>query len=142
MTRSLHPALHASVAAVLGTVIVVGSLFVWIGVPVLGLKAVVAFTAQPQHVVILAICVIPLAMVGFGWLLYRVNTVYEGLRGIAPQEELAHTTWLRSVSDTRRRQVNAPRRLIDLAMTASAWTAIVLMVIWFFAFAEMRLITA
>ena len=141
MTPRIQPAAHAMAVASLAALVVAGSLFVWIGVPVLALRAIAAVTARPDHVVILAICAIPLAMVGFGWLLYRVNGLYEGLRGIAPREAaVAHTTWLRSVSDDRRRRA-APRRLIDVAMTASAWTAIVLMAVLFFGFAEMHLVT-
>jgi hypothetical protein len=140
MTRRLQPVAHATAIATLAALVVAGSLFVWIGVPVLVLKAIAAVTARPDQVVILALMAIPLSMVGFGWLLYRVNAVYEELRGAAPRVDLVHTTWLRSVSDDRRRR-RAPRRLIDVAMTASAWTAVVLMAVWFFAFAEMKLVT-
>jgi hypothetical protein len=141
VTRRLQPAAHAAAVAALGALVVAGSLFVWIGVPLLVLKTIAAITARADQVVILAICAIPLSMVGFGWLLYRLNGLYEELRGAAPQVDLVHTTWLRSVSDDRRRRGGGPRRLIDVAMTASAWTAIVLMAIWFFAFAEMHLVT-
>jgi hypothetical protein len=140
MARRLQPAAHATAVATVGALVVAGSLFVWIGVPLLVLKTIAAITARADQVVILALCAIPLSMVGFGWLLYRLNGVYEDLRGAAPQVDLAHTTWLRSVSDDRRRR-RAPRRLIDVAMTASAWTAVVLMAIWFFAFAQMHLVT-
>jgi hypothetical protein len=126
--------------AALGALVVAGSLFVWIGLPLLDLKAIGAITARPSQVVILAIGAIPISMVGFGWLLYRINGLYEELRGVEPRQDLAHTTWLRSVSDDRRRR-RAPRRLIDIAMTASAWAAVVLMAVWFFAFAEMHLVT-
>ena len=140
MTRRLQPAAHAAAVATLGALVVAGSLFVWIGVPLLVLKAIGAITARADHIVVLAILAIPLSMVGFGWLLYRINGLYEELRGAAPQADLVHTTWLRSVSDARRRR-GAPRRLIDVAMTASAWAAVVLMAIWFFAFAEMHLVS-
>ena len=140
MTRRLQPAAHATAVATLGALVVAGSLFVWIGVPLLVLKTIGAITARADHVVILALLAIPLSMVGFGWLLYRVNGLYEELRGAAPRAGVAHTTWLRSVSDDRRRR-RAPRRLIDIAMTASAWAAVVLMAVWFFAFAEMHLVT-
>jgi hypothetical protein len=139
MTRRLQPAAHATAVAALGALVVTGSLFVWIGVPLLVLKAIGAVTARADHVVVLALLAIPVSMVGFGWLLYRINGLYEELRGAERQPDLAHTTWLRSVSDDRRRR--APRRLIDVAMTASAWTAVVLMAIWFFAFAEMHLVS-
>jgi hypothetical protein len=144
MTRRLaHPVWQPLAAATLATVVVAGSLFLWIGIPVLGLRVLGQITAQAQHFVILAICGIPLAMVGFGWLLYRINGVYEDVRGAHGVAVPEHAGWLRSVSDERvgSGAMRGPRRLIDLAMTVSAWTAIVLMLVWFFLFAEMRLIT-
>ena len=38
MTRRLQPAAHAAAVAALGALVVAGSLFVWIGVPLLVLK--------------------------------------------------------------------------------------------------------
>ena len=139
MTARTHSVLQGLAASVLGAVIVAGSLFVWIGVPLLGLRIIGAVTSRSGAVLMLAVCGIPLAMVVFGWLLYRVNRAYEELRGGAPEVPIGHGAWLKSLSDTRR--VRGPRRLIDVSMTVSAWTALVLMLIWFFFFAQMRLIT-
>ena len=139
MTARTHSVLQGLAASVLGAVIVAGSLFVWIGVPLLGLRIIGAVTSRSGAVLMLAVCGIPLAMVVFGWLLYRVNRAYEDLRGGAPEVPTGHGAWLKSLSDTRR--ASAPRRLIDVSMTVSAWTALVLMLIWFFFFAQMRLIT-
>ena len=136
-----HSILRELAASMLAVVIVAGSLFVWIGVPVLGMRIIVAITSRSGDVLLLAVCGIPLAMVVVGWLLYRVNRVYEELRGGAPEVPVGHGAWLKSLSDTRRRALR-PRRLIDVSMTASAATALVLMVVWFFFFAQMRLITA
>ena len=136
-----HLILRELTASMLAAVIVAGSLFVWIGVPVVGLRVIGTLAVRPGDVVMLAICSIPLAMVVFAWLLYRVNRLYEDLRGGAPEVPVAHGAWLRSLSDARRR-AGAPRRLIDMSMTASAWTALALMLVWFFFFAHMRLIGA
>ena len=130
--------------AVLAVTLVVGSAFVWIGVPLGGLWLAGRITADPNHFLLLGLCSIPTAMVVFGWLLYRVNSLYEGLRtrgggAVAPQR----SAWLRSSSDARRksRDANAPRALIDVAMAGSAWAAVILMASWFFFFAELRLVS-
>lgn len=128
--------------AVLAVTLVVGSAFVWIGVPLGGLWLAGQITQDPNHFLLLGLCSIPTAMVVFGWLLYRVNSLYEGLRargpGAAPPQRSA---WLRSSSDERRAARNGPRALIDVAMAASAWGAVILMAIWFFFFAELRLVS-
>ena len=140
--RIAHELLEGLVMAALAFVIVTGSLFVWIGLPLGGLWLAGRITAEPEHFLLLALCGIPTAMVVFGFLLYRVGRVYEMLRG--PRGGLPQrTAWLRSSSDTSRRAGadRAPRQLIDSAMIASAWTAVVLMAIWFFFFAEFRLVS-
>ena len=40
-------------------------------------------------------------MVGFGWLLYRVNGVYERLHGDEGGRRRAARPWLKSLSDER-----------------------------------------
>jgi hypothetical protein len=130
--------------AVLAATLVIGSAFVWIGVPLGGLWLAGQITQDPNHFLLFGLCSIPTAMVVFGWLLYRVNSLYEGLRArggraVAPPR----SAWLRSSSDERRaaRAAGAPRALIDVAMAGSAWAAIILMAIWFFFFAELRLVS-
>jgi hypothetical protein len=85
---------------------------------------------------------IPLAMVGFGWVLYRVNDLYLRSRGPDDSGERMHSAWLVSLSDERdrSRRQRAPRRLIDVAMTVSLSVALVVMVIWFFFLSEMWLV--
>ena len=87
-----------------------------------------------------ALASIPLAMIGFGWLLFRLNGIYERTRGDAPGGSTRNPL-LVSLSDERAglRRAKAPRRLIDVAMTGSAITAMVLLVVWFFFLAEMDL---
>ena len=118
--RIAQEMLEALARAVLALTIVAGSGFVWIGVPVGALWLGGRITTEPDRFLLFALCSIPTAMVVFGWLLYRVNRVYEGLRSRAGLR---------------------PDRLLEVAMVASAWTAVVLMAIWFFLFAELRLVT-
>ena len=140
--RLRHGLLHHVVAAALALTIVLGSAFVWIGVPAGGLWLAGRITADPNHFLLLALCSIPTAMVVFGWLLYRVNRVYESFRAGTRVEVVgSRSAWLRSSSDERRGGRQAPRALIDVAMTVSAWAAVVLMAVWFFLFAELRLVS-
>ena len=118
----------------------VGSAFVWIGVPVGGLWLAGRITADANHFLLLTLCSIPTAMVLFGWLLYRVNSVYEGLRAGRGRRPSARRGCAARATRAAWR-VTAPRPLIDMAMTASAWAAIILMAIWFFFFAELRLVS-
>ena len=76
-------------------------------------------------------------MVAFGWLLYRVNALYEQMLG-APEGPPARSAWLVSSSDERRalRRARGPRTLLDVSMTASAVAALMLMAVWFFFLAE------
>jgi hypothetical protein len=126
--------------AVLGVVIVVGSAILWIGIPLVGLWLAGEFTTDAQGFLFATLGGIPLAMVAFGWLLYRVNDVYErgGVRGGAP----AHSAWLVSSTEERAqsRRARAPRRLIDVAMTVSVSVALLLVTIWFFFYSKMWLV--
>jgi hypothetical protein len=130
--------LRAMAMAALAIAIVAGSAFVWIGLPVLGLWLAGELTTTTQGFLFATLGGIPPAMVGFGWLLYRLNAVYEGLRGGGRRAPAPRDAWLVSHSDEPRRvrRARAPRTLIDVAMTASAVAALVLMAIWFFFLAE------
>jgi hypothetical protein len=125
-------------AAFLAVFICIGSAFLWIGVPVLGFWLAGELTSSQQGFLFFVLLSIPVSMVGFGWLLYRMNGVYESLRGTERQGGAPRSAWNRSLSDERSksRRARAPRSLIDVAMTASAVTAMVLALIWFFFFAE------
>jgi hypothetical protein len=142
MARAWPDLGRAVAMAALAVAIVAGSAFLWIGVPLIGLWLAGELTTTAEGFLFATLGGIPLVMVGFGWLLYRLNGLYEGLhhddrRGAAPR-----AAWLVSSSDERGRlrRARAPRSLIDVAMTASAVLALVLLTIWFFFAAEMRLV--
>jgi hypothetical protein len=82
-------------------------------------------------------------MIVYGWLLYRVNDLYVGMRGGEQRAEVGRAAWLVASSDERGklRRARAPRALIDVAMTASAVAALVLLLVWFFFFAQMNPVT-
>jgi hypothetical protein len=140
MARTWPDISRAVVVAALAVLIVLGSAFLWIGIPVLLLWAGGQLTTSNTGFLFAALASIPLAMTGFGWLLYRINGIYEELRGGASREG-GHSPWLRSLGDERAplRRARAPRRLIDVSMTGSAVLAIVLLLVWFFVLAEMKL---
>jgi hypothetical protein len=127
-------------AACLAIVIVAGSALVWIGVPVAGFWVAAQVTSDAVGAVLLALLVIPPTMAAFGWLLYLVSARYEALRG-APAPRRSPPAWRVSLADERpavRRQAGG-RPLIDVAMTVSAVAALVVLIVWFFFFAELRL---
>ena len=129
------------VTATLAVAIVVGSAILWIGIPALGLWLAGHFTTTAEGFLFATLGGIPLAMVAFGWVLYRVNALYLGRRADGSYEH-RHSAWLVSYSEERggSRRARAPRRLIDVAMTISLTVALVVMVIWFFFLSEMWLV--
>jgi hypothetical protein len=134
--------LAEAITAALAVAIVVGSAVLWIGIPLLGLWLAGRLTTTAEGFLFATLGGIPLAMVAFGWVLYRVNDLYVRGRSPGNHAEHGHSAWLVSVSDERgrSRRERAPRRLIDVAMTVSLSVALVAMVIWFFFFSEMWLV--
>jgi hypothetical protein len=128
----------------LAAAIVLGCAFVWIGIPWAAFWLAGSFTKSNEGFLFAVLGGIPLAMVGFGWLLYRLNDLYERLRGGEQRSAIGRASWLVASSDERGRlrRARAPRRLIDVAMTASAITALVLLLVWFFFFAHMFLVSS
>jgi hypothetical protein len=124
--------------AVCALAIILGSGMLWIGIPILGFWLAGELTSTAQGYLFVALGGIPPAMVGFGWLLYRLNGIYEGMLGEEAPRAGGRSPWLTSLSAERAsfRRRREPRRLIDVAMTASAVIALTLMLVWFFFFAE------
>jgi hypothetical protein len=124
----------------LAAVIVAGSAVMWIGVPLGGVWLASRVTSDGVTMVLFALLVVPLTMVAFGWMLYRASATYEELRGHA-HHPTAPPSWRMSLGEERAssRRARGSRQLIDVAMTVSALAALVVMAVWFFGFAEMRL---
>src|SRR5204863_311604 len=72
-----------------------------------------------------------------------IVSCYKGMTASGGAAGVGRASWLVASSDERNkaRRARAPRRLIDLAMTISAVTALVLMLVWFFFFAHMFLVS-
>jgi hypothetical protein len=135
-----HPGRKA-LAGLLGLVMVLGSLVLWIGVPIAGFWAAGQLFTKSTTFVMFALVTVPVGMVLVGFLLYRVNAVYMTLRDDDEPRPRARSGWLVSHTDERRsvRLQRGRRDLIDIAMTASATLALVLLFVWFFFLGEMRL---
>ncbi len=132
---------RAVAAPFLAVLVVLGSAFLWIGIPLAGMWIVGQLTVTPTGFLLTILGGIPLAMVVFGWLLYRLNGVYERVAGTDPAGGPPRSAWLVASSDERRkaRVARRPRRLIDVTMTGSAIVAMLLLLVWFFFFAHMHL---
>ncbi len=130
--------LRGMAAAGLAVAIVAGCAFLWIGIPVLGFWIAGEITTTAQGYLFFVLPTIPVAMVAFGWLLYRLNGVYENVREVEPDAGPTRSAWLGSLSGEREqmRRARTRRTLIDVAMTVSAVGAMVLLVLWFFVFAS------
>lgn len=134
--------LAGAVTAVLAIAVVLGSAALWIGIPFGGLWLAGELTTTAQGFLFATLGGIPLAMTASAWLLYRVNALYERSREAEDGSGRRRSAWLVSSSDERSRvrRARAPRALIDVAMTVSATTALILMAIWFFFYSEMLLV--
>jgi hypothetical protein len=132
----------SAVTALLAVLVVLGSAALWIGIPFGGLWLAGELTTTAQGFLFATLGGIPLAMTAFAWLLYRVNDRYERSRGPDAAGGRRRSAWLVSSTDERNRvrRARAPRALIDVAMTVSATTALILMAIWFFFYSQMWLV--
>jgi hypothetical protein len=131
-----------AVTALLAGAVVLGSAAMWIGIPLGGLWLAGELTSTAQGFLFATLGGIPLAMTASAWLLYRLNDLYERSRQVPGERGRRRSAWLVASSDERSRvrRARAPRPLIDVAMTVSATTALVLMAIWFFFYSQMWLV--
>jgi hypothetical protein len=134
VARLGHDILERLAEGALALCVVLGSAFLWIGIPFGEFWLAGELTTTAEGFLFAVLGGVPLTMVGFGWLLYRLNDVYESFRGSERQAVMGRSAWLMASSEERAkyRRQRAPRRLIDVAMTASAVVALVLMLVWFF----------
>jgi hypothetical protein len=128
---------RALMIGLLAAGVVLGSAFLWIGIPLCGLWLAGELTSRPTTFLLVILIAVPTSMVVFAWLLYRVNGLYEETRG-GPAGPPSRSAWLVSSSDERgvARRARRPRTLMDASMTASAVAALILMAIWFFFLAD------
>ena len=120
----------------LACVIVVGSLLFWLGIPLFWIWVAGQLTAEYPSIYLLAAAACPLTMIGWGWILYRVNLIYVELAPPPPDAPgTQRSAWLGSLSDNRR-----PKRrqstLLDVSIIVSVIIALTALAVWFFAFAH------
>ena len=122
--------------AVLAVAIVVGSLALWLGIPLAWIWVMSQLIDEYPSIYLLSLAACPLTMILWGWMLYRLNRIYVELTPRAPDAPgLQRSAWLGSASGERR-----PRRrqasLLDVSMIVSVIIALSVMAVWFFAFAH------
>ena len=132
----MRTAARGSVAALLVLVMVVGSVLMWIGVPVfwLWLASRIADSSQPSIGLYLLVLVgIAVSMVVIGKGLGAVNHIHMGLTDTLP-EKREQTVWLRSMRGER--EVRRQTGVLGIVMAWSVSVALLCFGAWFFLFAE------
>jgi hypothetical protein len=129
-------------ALLLILVMAVGSVFLWLGIPVLWIYGVsqMVDTTQPQLGPYLAIIVgVPVTMFVFGRFLYRMNQAYERVTG-QTSEVRVQMPWHRSMRGER----DSGRRttVLEFVMIVSVGLALLVFGVWFFFFAGSSLPTS
>jgi hypothetical protein len=134
MTRRIAGALLIAVMAV-------GSVLLWIGIPVawLYLASRVADSSQPSMGPYVMVLVgIPATMIVMGKLLAALDRAYGRVTGTAPQARV-QAPWHRSMRGDR--QSTRPRSVLDVVMVCSVALAVLCFAVWFFLFAGSSLPT-
>jgi hypothetical protein len=128
-------------AALLIVLMAIGSIVLWLGIPVgwLYLASRIARSSQPSMGPYLLILVgIPASMIVVGKLLSRLNRTYGAVTG-APPAARSRNAWMKSLRGER--DTGRPRTMLDVVMVWSVALALVCFAIWFFAFAGSSLPT-
>lgn len=140
--RSLGRTIAAAPAAlVLVVLMAIGSVILWIGIPVgwLYLASQMVDSTQPTlGPYVLVIVGIPITMVVFGKLLFTLDRVFERVTGRESETDF-RPPWLRSMRGER----TTKRRLsvLEGVMIVSVSIALLAFAVWFFAFAGSSLPT-
>ena len=142
-TRSLSMAiLRKPTALLLVLVMAVGSVFLWIGIPVAWIYGVsqTVDTTQPQLGPYLAIIVgVPATMWFFGLFLYKMNQVYERVTG-QTSEVRVQLPWMRSMRGER--ESGRRTNVLEFVMICSVGLCLLVFGIWFLFFAGSSLPTS
>jgi hypothetical protein len=134
--RSLSMAvLRKPTALLLVLAMAVGSVFLWIGIPVAWIYGVsqMVDTTQPQLGPYLAIIVgVPATMWAFGRLLYKMNQIYERVTG-QTSEVRVQLPWHRSMRGER--ESGRRTNVLEFVMVCSVGLCLLVFGIWFLFFA-------
>jgi hypothetical protein len=117
---------------VLVAAIFLGSLVLWLGIPLGWIWLVTRFADHYPDVYAGALFGCPVTMVLFGLLLTRLNAAH--LRVTHRHPSQARTAWLKSLSGDRRSR--RQWTVLDTSMVISVLIAIVTMAVWYFFFAH------
>ena len=123
-------------AVVLIALMAVGSISLWLGIPVawIYLASRLVDSSQPtMGPYVMVLVGIPVSMVVVGKLLTKLNRVYGGVTHTTPSVRV-RSPWMRSMRDGR--DVGQPRTILDVVMVISVALALTCFGIWFFLFAE------
>lgn len=122
-------------AALLIGLMAIGSLVLWIGVPLgwIWLASNIVDSSEPSMTPYVMVLVgIPLTMVVVGKGLAQLNRVYGEVTGTTPTVRVV-LPWHRSMRGER--DAGHPRTILDVVMVCSVAIALVLFALWFFLFA-------
>lgn len=119
-------------AAVLLGIMLLGSLAMWIVVPLLCLRLSSLVVNDSQASLWLTIFIYPVAAILLGTALYGLQASYYELRG-RPTPRRAHTAYLKSVSAERTSK--SKHGILDAMLALSCLAAVVAAIAWFSLFA-------
>jgi hypothetical protein len=123
------------IAIALLLLMAVGSVFLWIGIPVgwVWIASRTVKSSQPSlGPYVLVLLATPVSMWIWGKFLFRLNAVYSRMTG-QTHEVRAQLPWHRSMRGER--VVSRPTTVLDLVMIVSVSVALIAFGIWFFFFA-------
>ena len=124
-----------ALAAVLIVVMAIGSILLWLGIPVgwLYLVSRLVKSSQPSMgPYVLLIVGIPASMIVVGKALSKLNRVYGEVTGTTPTMR-ARSPWMKSMRGER--DSGRERTVLDVVMVWSVALALLCFGVWFFAFA-------
>jgi hypothetical protein len=128
-------------AALLIVLMAIGSILLWLGIPIGWLYLVSRLVSSSQPSMgpyVLVLVGIPASMVVVGKLLTRLNRAYGQLTHTAPTGR-TRAPWLKSMRGER--DSGRPRSVLDVVMVWSVGLALLCFGIWFFVFAGSSLPT-
>jgi len=130
-----------TLAAMLIVVMAIGSIVLWLGIPVgwLYLVSRLVKSSQPSMgPYVLLLVGIPASMVVLGKGLSALNRAYASLMGTASTARM-RSSWMKSMRGER--DSARPRSVLDVVMVWSVALALLCFGVWFFAFAGSSLPT-
>ena len=122
-------------AALLIALMAIGSILLWLGIPVgwLYLVSRLVKSSQPSMgPYVLLIIGIPASMIVVGKALSKLNRLYGEVTGTTPTMR-ARSPWMRSMRGER--ESGRERTVLDVVMVWSVALALLCFGVWFFAFA-------